>query len=65
MFGPWLYLAWLVVGLIAWSRVRLREHSVAQTVVGAVLGAAAAGVVFPLVRGPLTAAQWTAEPLGR
>ncbi|PWU50843.1 hypothetical protein DLJ47_23100 [Micromonospora sp. S4605] len=50
VFGPWLYLAWLVVGLIAWSRVRLREHTVAQTVVGAVLGAAAAGVVFPLVR---------------
>ncbi len=49
VFGPWLHLTWLVVGLIAWSRVRLREHTVAQTVIGAVLGAAA-GVVFPLVR---------------
>lgn len=50
VFGPWLHLAWLLVGLIAWSRVRLREHTVTQTLIGAVLGAAAAGVVFPIVR---------------
>jgi hypothetical protein len=50
VFGPWLHLTWLVVGLIAWARVRLREHTLVQTVVGAALGALAAGVVFPLVR---------------
>jgi membrane-associated phospholipid phosphatase len=50
VFGPWLYLAWPFVGAIAWSRVQLKEHTVAQTVVGAALGALAAGVVFPLVR---------------
>lgn len=50
VFGPWLHLAWLVVGLIAWSRVRLKEHTVIQTIVGIVLGALAAGVVFPLAR---------------
>lgn len=50
IFGPWLHLAWLVVGLVAWSRVVLKEHTVIQTIVGFVLGALAAGVVFPLVR---------------
>jgi hypothetical protein len=50
VFGPWLHLAWLLVGVIAWSRVRLREHTVIQVTVGVALGAAAAGVVFPLLR---------------
>jgi len=50
VFGPWLHLTWLVVGLIVWARVRLREHTVAQTLIGAGLGALAAGAVFPLVR---------------
>jgi hypothetical protein len=50
VFGPWLHLAWLVVGLIVWARVRLKEHTVVQTLIGAGLGAIAAGVVFPLVR---------------
>lgn len=49
VFGPWLHLSWLLVGLIASSRIRLREHTAAQAIVGAVLGAAAAGRVFPLV----------------
>jgi hypothetical protein len=30
--------------------VRLKEHTVIQTIVGIVLGALAAGVVFPLAR---------------
>ncbi|HKT05752.1 MAG TPA: phosphoesterase PA-phosphatase [Rugosimonospora sp.] len=50
VFGPWLLLSWAAVAVVAWSRVRLGDHSVAQTVVGAALGALAAGVVFPLVR---------------
>lgn len=50
VFGPWFHLAWPIVGVIAWSRVLLKEHTLAQTVVGVVLGALAAGVVFPLVR---------------
>ncbi|NJC72064.1 phosphatase PAP2 family protein [Planosporangium thailandense] len=50
VFGPWLLLSWPVVALVGWSRVRLGDHTVAQTVVGAVLGAVAAGAVFPLVR---------------
>lgn len=50
VFGPWLHLSWLLVGVIGWSRVRLGQHTVAQVIVGAALGASAAGVVFPLVR---------------
>ncbi|MFV2198378.1 phosphatase PAP2 family protein [Nocardiopsis sp. LOL_012] len=38
-----------VVALVAWSRVRLRDHTPAQTVAGAVLGAVLAGVVFQWV----------------
>ncbi|MEU0492273.1 hypothetical protein ABZ249_23825 [Nocardiopsis sp. NPDC006139] len=39
-----------VVAVIGWSRVRLRDHTPAQAVVGAVLGAAVAAVVFSLLR---------------
>jgi membrane-associated phospholipid phosphatase len=50
VFGPWLYTSWVLVATIAWSRVRLAEHTLAQSVLGAVLGAVAAGVIFPLFR---------------
>ncbi len=50
VFGIWLLLAWPIVAVVAWSRVRLGDHSIAQVVVGAVLGAVAAGAVFPFVR---------------
>ncbi|MFI5795970.1 phosphatase PAP2 family protein [Streptomyces sp. NPDC051677] len=42
----------LVVGVAAvgWSRVMLRDHTPAQTVVGALLGGLAAAVVFSAVR---------------
>lgn len=50
VFGPWLHLAWPIVGAVAWSRVTLKEHTIAQAVVGTVLGTLAAAVVFPLAR---------------
>ncbi|MEZ0069097.1 membrane-associated phospholipid phosphatase [Streptacidiphilus sp. MAP12-20] len=54
--GAWWLLGYLGVGLIAWSRVVLRDHTVAQTVVGAVVGAVTAGLVFRACRcGSLTA----------
>ncbi|MFD8751263.1 hypothetical protein ACFV0O_09830 [Kitasatospora sp. NPDC059577] len=44
--GPlWLLLSPLVP-LVGWSRVVLRDHTVAQTVVGAVVGALTAGLAF-------------------
>ncbi|CDR10457.1 phosphatase PAP2 family protein [Streptomyces iranensis] len=40
----------LAVALIGWSRVALRDHTPAQTVVGAFVGGLAAAVVFSLMR---------------
>lgn len=39
-----------VVAVIGWSRVRLRDHTPAQAVVGAVFGAVVAATVFSLLR---------------
>lgn len=50
-YGPWVWLAAAVVGLIAWSRVALRAHTLAQTIAGAVAGAVVAGLVFQAVSG--------------
>lgn len=51
VLGPWLLLA-AVPGLVAvgWARVRAGRHSLGQVVVGAVVGCAAAALVFPLLR---------------
>jgi membrane-associated phospholipid phosphatase len=49
VFGPALLAAWPLAGLIGWSRVQLGDHTPAQVLVGAVLGAAVAATVFPLV----------------
>ncbi|MEU3931495.1 phosphatase PAP2 family protein [Streptomyces sp. NPDC029044] len=40
----------LGIAAIGWSRVALRDHTPAQTVVGALLGGLAAAVVFSLMR---------------
>ncbi|WP_231493874.1 phosphatase PAP2 family protein [Nocardiopsis sp. CNT312] len=39
-----------LIALVGWSRVRLGDHTPAQTVVGAVFGAAVAATVFSLLR---------------
>jgi membrane-associated phospholipid phosphatase len=44
--GAWWLLGYLVVGVIAWSRVALKDHTPGQTAVGALVGAASAGLVF-------------------
>jgi hypothetical protein len=51
VFGPWLHLAWAMVALVAWARVRLRDHTPAQAVVGVGLGVLAAGGIYPLIAG--------------
>lgn len=50
VFGPALLATSLLVAAVGWSRVRLRDHTVAQVVAGAAIGAAVAGVVFGLLR---------------
>jgi hypothetical protein len=42
--------AFPLVVAVAWSRTRLRDHTVAQVSVGMVVGAAVAGTVFGLLR---------------
>ncbi|GAA4867381.1 hypothetical protein [Kitasatospora terrestris] len=44
--GPWWLLLLAAVPVIGWSRVVLRDHTPAQTVVGALVGAATAGLTF-------------------
>ncbi|MET7418387.1 phosphoesterase PA-phosphatase [Dactylosporangium sp. NPDC005555] len=39
-----------LVGAVGWSRVALKDHTVAQVVVGAIVGAAVAGGVFSALR---------------
>lgn len=49
VFGPSMLLASPLVLAVTWARVHLRDHSVAQVMVGAVVGAVvAAGVMAPL-----------------
>ncbi|MFD0416826.1 hypothetical protein [Streptomyces sp. NPDC127108] len=50
-YSPLLWIATPVVALIAWSRIILRDHTVAQTVAGAAVGAVVAGSVFTAVSG--------------
>lgn len=49
IFGPPLALAALLVALIGWSRVVLRDHTTSQVFAGAVLGAALGASCFLLV----------------
>lgn len=49
-FGPTLTLAFPAVALVAWARVRLGDHTPAQTLTGAALGGLIATTVFILLR---------------
>ncbi|MFH9827941.1 phosphatase PAP2 family protein [Streptomyces bobili] len=46
--GPWPLTAAPLVALIGWSRVRLRAHTVAQVMVGCLLGTAGAAFLWHL-----------------
>ena len=45
-YGPLVLVGYLLVGLLGWSRVAVRDHTVWQAVGGSVLGAAAAALAF-------------------
>ncbi|MEW1660639.1 hypothetical protein [Streptomyces sp. NPDC093707] len=49
-YGPWMLLLCPLVPVIGWSRVKLQDHTLAQVIVGAILGAAVGGGVFALLR---------------
>ena len=46
LYGPAVLTAYVLVALLGWSRVVLEDHTVAQVVVGSVLGAAAAALAY-------------------
>jgi membrane-associated phospholipid phosphatase len=48
-FGPLVLPAYVLVALLGWSRTALADHTVAQVVVGAVLGAGAAALAYAAV----------------
>ncbi len=50
VLGPITLLAWPALALVAWSRVRLRDHTPAQTIAGAATGALVASSVFVVLR---------------
>jgi membrane-associated phospholipid phosphatase len=45
-YGPLVLFGYVLVALLAWSRVALEDHTVAQVVAGAVLGAGAAALAY-------------------
>ncbi|MFZ3473730.1 hypothetical protein ACODT3_07550 [Streptomyces sp. 4.24] len=49
-YGPWVLLASPVVAVVGWSRIELKDHTVAQVIAGAALGAVVAAATFALVR---------------
>ena len=49
LFGPWLVPAYLLVALTGWSRVVLKDHTIAQVIMGSLLGAAAAAVTYAII----------------
>jgi membrane-associated phospholipid phosphatase len=50
MYGAALLVTWPIAAAVCWSRVRLGDHSSAQVLAGAAVGAAATGLLFPLLR---------------
>jgi membrane-associated phospholipid phosphatase len=48
-FGPWLIPAYLLVALTAWSRVVVKDHTIAQVVGGSALGGVAAVITYAII----------------
>jgi hypothetical protein len=45
-YGPFVLCAYVLVGLLGWARVAVRDHTVVQAACGAALGAAAAALAY-------------------
>jgi membrane-associated phospholipid phosphatase len=50
VFGPALLAVWPLVGVIAWSRVQVGDHTSAQVLAGVALGVVVNATVFSLLR---------------
>jgi membrane-associated phospholipid phosphatase len=51
LFGPLVFFGYALVAVLGWSRVALKDHTVAQVVAGSVLGAAAAAAAYAALAG--------------
>lgn len=49
-YGPWLLLACPLVAVVGWSRVELKDHTLAQVLAGAAVGGVVAAGTFTLLR---------------
>ncbi|GHI82804.1 hypothetical protein ACWGF3_15725 [Streptomyces xanthophaeus] len=49
-YGPWLLLSYSLVAVVGWSRVELKDHTLAQVLAGTAVGAAVAATTFALLR---------------
>ncbi|MCD0485218.1 hypothetical protein LO771_23235 [Streptacidiphilus sp. ASG 303] len=49
-YGPWMLLGYVLVALVGWSRIELRDHTRAQVVAGTCLGSLIAASTFALLR---------------
>jgi membrane-associated phospholipid phosphatase len=63
-FGPLVLPGYLLVAVLGWARVVMKDHTVAQVVAGSVLGAAAAAAAYALLAW-LTFGAGAAAPAGR
>ncbi|MFJ1552796.1 hypothetical protein [Streptomyces mirabilis] len=50
-WGPLVWIAYPIIAIIAWSRISLRDHTLGQTIAGAVAGTVTAGLVFAALGG--------------
>jgi membrane-associated phospholipid phosphatase len=48
-WGSLVWIAYPIVAVIAWSRISLRDHTLAQTIAGAAAGTLTAGLVFSVL----------------
>ncbi len=48
--GPWVLLACPLIAVVGWSRVALKDHTLAQVLVGSAVGGAVAAGTFALAR---------------
>ncbi|MGW1817058.1 hypothetical protein ACWCQM_26235 [Streptomyces sp. NPDC002125] len=49
-YGPWMAFGFLLVVVVGWSRVELRDHTRNQVIAGTILGTIVAAAVFHLAR---------------
>jgi hypothetical protein len=50
VFGWVLLFTWPLAAAVGWSRVHLRDHTIAQVLAGALVGACATGLLYPALR---------------